>query len=86
MHPPAAGERIRSGAPSPKATAVAAICVAIATLMDVKNQEGVAMPRARPARDAWASASAAVASAAVGGRGVLSMLESIHSNFPDWQV
>ena len=73
-------------APTPKATAVVAICVAIATLIDVKNQEGVAMASARPARAASASASAAEASAAVGRWGVLSMLESIHASFPDRQV
>ena len=44
------------------------------------------MARARPARDASASASAAEASAAVGRWGVLSILESIHASFPDWQV
>jgi len=57
-------------------TAPAAICAAIATPIDVKNQDGILMRCASIARDASASASAAEASGAEGFR-VFSILESI---------
>ena len=68
------------------ATAVNAICAAIAMPIEVKNQDGVLMRCASIARDASASLRAADASAALGRCSVLSISESIRRYFPIRQV